>query len=148
MTARKTPMLALATVALGLALTACGTGQDGGGPYDALASGSPTATATPQADKGTATGGAPSGAAKGDGVKCTDRRNYAGDPRSNAEINSIGEQTGTCPAPQTDGTVPGTPNQDGVKCTDQLDYAGDPRSNAEINSIGADTGTCPAVRAG
>ncbi|MEU9520819.1 hypothetical protein [Streptomyces sp. NPDC048224] len=97
MTARKNPRLALATVALGLALTACGTGQDGGGPYDALASGSPTATATPQADKGTATGGTPSDAPKGDGVKCTDQRNYAGDPRSNAEINSIGADTGTCP---------------------------------------------------
>ncbi|MDN5915667.1 MAG: hypothetical protein L0I76_11255 [Pseudonocardia sp.] len=30
-------------------------------------------------------------------VRCTDRTNHAGDPRSNAEINSIGESTGTCP---------------------------------------------------
>jgi hypothetical protein len=30
-------------------------------------------------------------------VRCTDRINYAGDPRSNAEINSIGEQSGHCP---------------------------------------------------
>ncbi|GAB2883061.1 hypothetical protein GCM10022245_18040 [Streptomyces mayteni] len=29
----------------------------------------------------------------------TDRINYAEDPRSNAEINSIGEETGYCPAP-------------------------------------------------
>ena len=31
--------------------------------------------------------------------RCTNQINYAGDPRSNAEINSIGEQTGQCPAP-------------------------------------------------
>lgn len=31
---------------------------------------------------------------------CTDRTNYAGDPRSNAEINSIGESAGTCPPVQ------------------------------------------------
>ncbi|CAM5432335.1 Secreted protein OS=Streptomyces tendae OX=1932 GN=GUR47_26505 PE=4 SV=1 [Streptomyces tendae] len=147
MTARKTPLLALAAVALGLALTACGNGQDGGGPHDALASGSPTATASPTAGKGTTTGGTSSGAPKGDRAKCTDQRNYAGDPRSNAEINSIGEETGTCPAPQTDGTS-GAPKEDGVKCTDQRNYAGDRRSNAEINSIGEETGTCPPVQAG
>ncbi|CAM5706491.1 Secreted protein OS=Streptomyces tendae OX=1932 GN=GUR47_26505 PE=4 SV=1 [Streptomyces tendae] len=33
-------------------------------------------------------------------MKCTDQLNYAGDPRSNAEINSIGEETGTCPPVQ------------------------------------------------
>ncbi|WP_211246590.1 hypothetical protein, partial [Amycolatopsis taiwanensis] len=33
-------------------------------------------------------------------ASCTDQINYAGDPRSNAEINSIGEQTGTCPPVQ------------------------------------------------
>nr|WP_296766782.1 hypothetical protein [Rhodococcus sp. (in: high G+C Gram-positive bacteria)] len=33
--------------------------------------------------------------------RCTNQINYAGDPRSNAEINSIGEQTGQCPAPIT-----------------------------------------------
>lgn len=31
--------------------------------------------------------------------RCTNQINYAGDPRSNAEINSIGEATGQCPAP-------------------------------------------------
>ncbi len=55
------------------------------------------------------------------------------DPRSNAEINSIGESTGTCPQPI----------EDDRRCTDQINYAGDPRSNAEINSIGESTGTCP-----
>lgn len=31
--------------------------------------------------------------------RCTNQINYAGDPRSNAEINSIGASTGQCPAP-------------------------------------------------
>lgn len=34
-------------------------------------------------------------------TRCTDQINYAGDPRSNAEINSIGASTGTCPTPMT-----------------------------------------------
>ena len=33
-------------------------------------------------------------------VSCTDQVNYAGDTRSNAEINSAGERTGSCPLPQ------------------------------------------------
>ncbi|WP_063064106.1 hypothetical protein [Nocardia violaceofusca] len=67
-------------------------------------------------------------------MKCTDQIDYAGDPRPNAEINSIGEQTGQCPAPQAPAYV---------KCTDRINYAGDPRPNAEINSIGEQTGQCP-----
>lgn len=31
--------------------------------------------------------------------RCTNQIDYAGDPRSNAEINSIGASTGQCPAP-------------------------------------------------
>lgn len=31
--------------------------------------------------------------------RCTNLIDYAGDPRSNAEINSIGERDGQCPAP-------------------------------------------------
>ena len=31
--------------------------------------------------------------------RCTNRIDYAADPRSNAEINSIGAQTGRCPRP-------------------------------------------------
>lgn len=31
--------------------------------------------------------------------RCTNQINYANDPRSNAEINSIGAQTGQCPEP-------------------------------------------------
>ncbi|MCX3062065.1 hypothetical protein [Streptomyces beihaiensis] len=41
-------------------------------------------------------------------MKCTDQRNYAGDPRSNAEINSIGEKTGTCPPVDTSGPSRGS----------------------------------------
>lgn len=33
--------------------------------------------------------------------RCTNQINYAGDPRSNAEINSIGASTGQCPTPMT-----------------------------------------------
>ncbi|MFI8948114.1 hypothetical protein ACIGO6_16590 [Streptomyces sp. NPDC053750] len=162
MSARKTPMLALAAVALGLALTACGT-SDNGGTSDDAAPATPAATATSTAqsptagtgttDDGTTTGGTsaktPAGAQpdQGKGAKCTDQRNYADDPRPNAEINSIGEETGTCPEPQSGGTPSGTPKQDGVKCTDQVNYAGDPRPNAEINSIGEETGYCPPVQA-
>jgi hypothetical protein len=73
--------------------------------------------------------------------KCTDTVNYKIDPRSNAEINSIGEQIGACPTPNA------SPVADtDLKCTDQIDYASDSRSNAEINSIGADTGHCPTPR--
>ncbi|GAA5010660.1 hypothetical protein GCM10023257_67240 [Streptomyces hyderabadensis] len=162
MSARKTPMLALAAVALGLALTACGNGGDGGSSDDA-APATPAATATansnetaastaPSAPAADATGGTSSDTPQstrpdqGTGEKCTDQVNYAGDPRSNAEINSIGEETGTCPPVQSGGTQSGTPKEDGVKCTDQVNYAGDPRSNAEINSIGEETGTCPPVQ--
>ncbi|MDQ1201522.1 hypothetical protein [Rhodococcus sp. SORGH_AS_0303] len=31
--------------------------------------------------------------------RCTNQIDYAGDPRSNAEINSLGETNGVCPAP-------------------------------------------------
>ena len=134
---RKFPVLALAVMAAGLALTAC---DNGGGAGNAA----PSTTTSNVAQSPTAEPGAPTGRS---GTKCTDQRDYAGDPRSNAEINSIGEDTGTCPEPQSGGAAPsGTPVQDGKKCTDQLDYAGDPRSNAEINSIGDKTGYCPPVQ--
>jgi hypothetical protein len=91
-------------VVAGLALTACGP-EDA---TDAASTGTPAATSTAQAGRPAAatssdngqssSSGSQSGAAKQSGVKCTDQINYAGDPRSNAEINSIGEETGTCPA--------------------------------------------------
>ena len=46
------------------------------------------------------TGLAGAGVASGDD-KCTDQINYAGDSRSNAEINSIGASTGKCPTPMS-----------------------------------------------
>ncbi|GAB3990147.1 hypothetical protein GCM10029978_117250 [Actinoallomurus acanthiterrae] len=82
----------------------------------------------------------------GAGVKCTDRINYAGDSRSNAEINSIGERTGHCPPVEGSKTPPGTRKKAGVKCTDQINYSGDSRPNADINSIGERTGYCPPVQ--
>lgn len=44
--------------------------------------------------------------------RCTNQVDYAGDPRSNAEINSIGATTGHCPTPLTGNsgasdTIPG-----------------------------------------
>ncbi len=45
--------------------------------------------------------------------KCTNQIDYAGDPRSNAEINGIGFTTGQCPAPMTGGVASnGTPAGD------------------------------------
>ena len=37
--------------------------------------------------------------------RCTNQIDYSGDPRSNAEINSIGASTGRCPAPMASGTA-------------------------------------------
>jgi hypothetical protein len=68
------------------------------------------------------------------GLRCTNQINYGGDDRSNAEINSIGSDTGYCPPFQ---------HKPDVKCTNLYNYAKDTRSNAEINSIGEDTGHCP-----
>jgi hypothetical protein len=60
---------------------------------------SPQSTAT--AMSSTADPAEPTEQAIPDQQRCTDQINYAGDPRSNAEINSIGETTGTCPDPIT-----------------------------------------------
>lgn len=43
------------------------------------------------------------------GDRCTNQIDYSGDPRSNAEINSIGASTGVCPRPITGGTSTGSP---------------------------------------
>jgi hypothetical protein len=37
--------------------------------------------------------------------RCTNQIDYAGDPRSNAEINGIGYTTGVCPTPITAGSA-------------------------------------------
>ncbi|MDF3290192.1 hypothetical protein [Streptomyces silvisoli] len=89
-------------VAAGLALTACGPNDATSAAGSSTSSSAPTSSAQP-GTQSTAKGsqgsahGTPSGTPKKHGVRCTDQINYAGDPRSNAEINSIGEQTGYCP---------------------------------------------------
>ncbi|MFD7922049.1 hypothetical protein ACFV3R_22820 [Streptomyces sp. NPDC059740] len=145
MRARKISVLALTAVAAGLALTGCdGAGADSASP----SVGSPPATA--QAPSGTSSQGSATGSAsatgKKEGVSCTDQIDYTGDPRSNAAINSIGAQTGHCPAPEKGDKPSGTPKKAGVSCTNQINYADDSRSNAEINTIGEETGYCPPIQ--
>ncbi|MFJ2740781.1 hypothetical protein ACIO3O_14030 [Streptomyces sp. NPDC087440] len=154
---KKTSVFALAAVAAAMTLTACGGNGTDGTPSSAQPASSSSAkvggqppAATPEPGRS----GSPKAqeSSKKAGAKCTDQINYADDPRSNAEINSIGESTGRCPAPekapkpQKPQKPAGTPKKAGVSCTNQINYAGDPRSNAEINSIGEDTGYCPPVK--
>ncbi|MFI0774826.1 hypothetical protein [Streptomyces sp. NPDC021212] len=133
--------MAIAVAALGL--TACQGNEKGASSSQDRTSASATQSpgSSGKADGAKASKGVPN---KPD-VKCTDRINYAGDPRDNATINSIGSDTGTCPPVQSDKSE-GTPNIEGVKCTDQINYGEDSRDNATINSIGSDTGTCPPVQ--
>ncbi len=114
----------LAAALLGaMTLAGCGgTSAPPASPVPAVATSSAAATTSPTASD----------------VSCTNQINYAGDTRSNAEINSLGEQTGTCPVPR--------PYSGAHSCTNTIDYAGDPRSNAEINSEGERTGSCPLPR--
>ncbi|TKA00748.1 hypothetical protein [Actinacidiphila oryziradicis] len=89
-------------IAAGLALTACGPNDATFAAGSSTSSSVPTSSAQPSAQpiakssQGSANA-TPSGTPTKSGVSCTDQINYAGDPRSNAEINSIGEQTGHCP---------------------------------------------------
>ncbi|MET0189476.1 MAG: hypothetical protein ABW212_10780, partial [Pseudonocardia sediminis] len=144
--------MTIAAVAVGavLMLGGCGGGTDevnGGMIGSATPTAAPSTTTTPSATAPATTTATRNGAADTSTTRCTDRTNYAGDPRSNAEIDSLGERTGTCPpvrsARPAAGGVPYDPQ---VSCTNRGNYAGDPRSNAEINSIGERTGTCPAVQ--
>ncbi|GAA1909167.1 hypothetical protein [Streptantibioticus ferralitis] len=82
-------------VAAGLALTACGPNDAPSAAGTSTSSSAPTSSAQPSS-QGSAHG-KPSGTPKKPGVSCTDQIKYAGDRRSNAEINTIGEQTGYCP---------------------------------------------------
>ena len=71
-----------------------------GGGTDASTPGVPAGGAAPAWTPVSTSAAAP--AAPGpatESTKCTDQINYVGDPRSNAEINSIGERMGSCPAP-------------------------------------------------
>ncbi|MET7796528.1 hypothetical protein [Streptomyces decoyicus] len=142
--ARKAAAAMVITVAA-FGLTAC---QEGG--TDASSSTASTqatqATRAPSPESKTARNSAddaPKGTPAKSGTKCTDQINYAGDTRSNAEINSIGENTGHCPTPEKSDKPKGTPKKPGTSCTNQINYAGDTRSNAEINTIGENTGYCP-----
>ena len=89
-------------VAAGLALTACGPNDaaSAAGPSTSTSvltsSAQPSAQPTAKSSQGSAHA-TPSGTIKKPGVPCTDQIDYAGDRRSNAEINTIGEQTGYCP---------------------------------------------------
>lgn len=56
----------------------------------------PTSTTT---RRPTTTSTRTSNAAAESNVKCTNQIDYGSDPRDNATINSIGEQTGHCPKP-------------------------------------------------
>ncbi|MFI8346558.1 hypothetical protein, partial [Streptomyces sp. NPDC085596] len=101
MRTRKISVLTMTAVALGLALTACN--NDGGESTPSSASSSSaTATSTPQSDTAE---GKSSGTPAKSGTKCTDQIDYAGDSRSNAEINSIGEDRGACPPVQKSGAA-------------------------------------------
>ncbi|MEU5700954.1 hypothetical protein ACFFS2_37240 [Streptomyces aurantiacus] len=99
MRVRKMSMLALTAVAVGLSLTACDPTSDPQPRSSVSSSVSADSTddSAEQSDS-PATGAAASGSPKEKSeARCTDQTNYAGDSRSNAEINSIGEDTGTCP---------------------------------------------------
>ncbi|MEV0121933.1 hypothetical protein AB0I16_10355 [Streptomyces sp. NPDC050703] len=107
MRTRKISVLTMTAVAFSLALTACGNNDSADtssspslSPSSSSASSSATASKTPPKKSDAAEGTSASTPAKPEGNsggKCTDRLDYAGDARSNAEINSIGEDTGTCP---------------------------------------------------
>ena len=106
MRVRKISALVVAGVAVTLSLTACSGGSTGGASTSSSSSASAPATADAQSGSSAAKSGqgtaatTSSGTTKKSGVKCTDQLDYAGDPRSNAEINSIGEDTGHCPQVQ------------------------------------------------
>ncbi|MBM9503047.1 hypothetical protein [Actinacidiphila acididurans] len=108
---RKISVLTLAAVALCLSLTACGnngtdrTARASSAAASASVAGTASPRTTPMASDSQQPTGAPartaaSGTPNQAGVSCTNQLDYAGDPRSNAEINTIGEQTGYCPPAQ------------------------------------------------
>jgi hypothetical protein len=119
MRVRKISVLTLAAVAVSLSLTACdssstpqrGTSSADTGQNTVTSTALPhTASDSHQPSHGSAHG-APSGTPKKPGVSCTNQIDYAGDPRSNADINTIGEQTGYCPVPKTSVAPTGTPKK-------------------------------------
>ncbi|MBO0843646.1 MAG: hypothetical protein J2O46_10700 [Nocardioides sp.] len=112
----------LALVAAGFGLTACGSSESGSASSDTVspaadssvssASSAPSSAASSAAAASGASAQAGQGTktvAQGADVSCTNQINYAGDPRSNAEINSIGAETGTCPAVEEPASSSGKP---------------------------------------
>ncbi|WP_436735648.1 hypothetical protein [Streptomyces sp. BBFR102] len=73
---------------------ACNDGSAGGAPSPGSGSSSAASSSSSPSD---AAEGKSAGTPAQSGVKCTDQIDHAADPRSNAEINSIGVETGTCP---------------------------------------------------
>ncbi|MCD2186633.1 hypothetical protein [Actinomycetospora soli] len=65
----------------------------------AASSSEPPSTTTTTPTKRSATTTTRSRTASVDASRCTNRIDYTNDPRDNATINSIGEQTGRCPVP-------------------------------------------------
>lgn len=113
---------AVVTVAAGLALTACGSGDNHDGR---------------QATSTSATVSSGSGAANTSG--------HSTGGGSATHSRSATASAAPHKSPAGGAALPPGPSDPHQKCTDQYDYAGDSRSNAEINSIGSDTGTCPAI---
>ncbi|WP_033254329.1 lipase chaperone [Kitasatospora phosalacinea] len=110
MRVRKFPAIALVAVAACLSLTACEDSDPAPSRSSASApasssaasptapsAASPAAGASATPTTGGKTPAKSSSTPKASGTKCTDQLDYAGDSRSNAEINSIGDSTGTCP---------------------------------------------------
>lgn len=64
----------------------------------------PTATTPKHTEKVPPPQTKPASTTQRETPRCTDRQSYAGDPRSNAEINSLGESTGKCPTPIKSGS--------------------------------------------
>ncbi|MCV7170806.1 hypothetical protein H7I41_12870 [Mycobacterium manitobense] len=90
------------------------------------------------------------GTAKADD-RCTNQINYAGDPRSNAEINSIGASTGQCPVsiPQQN-SLPGLVDGaiEGAACYNWMRYQfGQTSTGAQMICADQGNGTGEWIRA-
>lgn len=167
-------------VAAGLALTACGPTNSASAPVSSSSSGSGSAASGQSTGSGSdakggatatpATGQQPSQAgglptppgAADPNQKCTNQYNYADDSRNNADINTIGSDTGKCPPVTThkwsensmkaaEGLSQPLPPPPGAeisnqKCTNTYNYTDDSRNNADINSAGDTSGMCPPIK--
>ncbi|WP_344338818.1 hypothetical protein, partial [Streptomyces rhizosphaericus] len=112
----------IAVAALGL--TACQDGETDSSSSPSASASAPQSTAPTAKDQGQDQGqdqakDTAKGTPRKPGMKCTNQIDYAGDPRDNATINSIGNDTGYCPPIQKDETSKGTLRKGDMKCTDQ-----------------------------